>query len=160
MGKRWKERKTYRIRRVGGLHSRAVKEESHGAHRLSLALAKGSHQLLQLGGALNLEEDFVVVVGDLDVEVLDVGGSAFGLTTVVVGHFWMNLGVFAAKSRLLCGFPWLSCVTGGVCMKTSGNQELVGGKLRVSLLYAARERSRSAFEGSTAKRTPCGERGL
>lgn len=37
---------------------------------LALALAEGIHQLLELRGALDLEEDLVVVVGNLDVEVL------------------------------------------------------------------------------------------
>lgn len=80
------ETETYSIGRVGGLDSRAVKEESHGAHRLALAFAKGSHQLVELGSALDLEEDLVIVVGDLDVEVLEVGGSGV-LASVVVGHF-------------------------------------------------------------------------
>lgn len=44
---------------------------------LALSLAECIHQLLQGCGSLDLEEDFVVVVGDLDVEVLDRGGSCF-----------------------------------------------------------------------------------
>ena len=40
---------------------------------LSLTFAKSIHQLLQVGRALDLEENFVVVVGDLDVEVLNGG---------------------------------------------------------------------------------------
>jgi hypothetical protein len=59
-----------RIGRIRGLDTRAVKEESDRANGLALALAKGVHELLELSAALDLEEDLVVVVGDLDVEVL------------------------------------------------------------------------------------------
>lgn len=75
---------TYVVGRVGGLNSRAIKEEAHGIHRLALAVAKGRHELLELGGALNLEEDLVVVVRHLDVEVL--GASGRHITAVVVRH--------------------------------------------------------------------------
>jgi len=59
-----------RVRRILWPNAGAVKEEANGGNLLALALAKGIHQLLQLGGPLDLEEDFVVVVGHLDVEVL------------------------------------------------------------------------------------------
>lgn len=36
-----------------------------------MTFAKSIHQLSQVGRALDLEEDFVVVIGDLDVEVLN-----------------------------------------------------------------------------------------
>lgn len=66
-----------------------------------MALAKGSHQFLELGRTLNLEEDFVVVVGDLDVEMLEVGGSL--ACTVVVRHF-----IVGYELRFSCGFlAWL-----------------------------------------------------
>ncbi|KAI6754342.1 hypothetical protein HG530_012856 [Fusarium avenaceum] len=73
---------------VRGLDSRAVEEESHGAGGLSLAFAEGTHQLLELCGTLDLEEDFVVVVGNLDVQVLRVGGRllAGGAVLVLVRH--------------------------------------------------------------------------
>ena len=44
---------------------------------LALSLAECIHQLLQGCGSLDLEEDFVVVIGHLDVKVLDRGGSCF-----------------------------------------------------------------------------------
>lgn len=82
--------KAYRVRGIRRLHSRAVKQEPHRVEGLALALAKGRHELLELGAALDLEEDLVVVVGDLDVEVLGVGGRglaiAWGLVLVVLGH--------------------------------------------------------------------------
>ena len=61
---------THHLRVVGGVHSGAVEQEAHASEGLSLTLAEGVHELLQLGGALDLEEDLVVVVGNLDVEVL------------------------------------------------------------------------------------------
>lgn len=61
---------THGIRRVGSLDSAAVEQEADGAGRLALPLAEGIHQLLELRGALDLEEDLVVVVRHLDVEVL------------------------------------------------------------------------------------------
>lgn len=84
-----------RIGCISGLDSRAVEKKSHGAGRLSLALAKGSHKLLKLCSALDLEEDLVVVVGNLDVEVLGVGGCLLARSPVfvLVGHFelvWME----------------------------------------------------------------------
>lgn len=61
---------THSLGVVGRVHARAVKEEAHGVNALALAVAEGIHQLLEWSGALDLEEDFVVVVGDLDVQVL------------------------------------------------------------------------------------------
>lgn len=58
-----------------------------------MTFAECVHQLLELRGALDLEEDFVVVVGDLDVQVLGIGRlgrrSSSGRATVFVfgGHF-------------------------------------------------------------------------
>lgn len=79
-----------RVRGIRRLHSRAVEQEPHRVEGLALALAKGRHELLELGAALDLEEDLVVVVGDLDVEVLGVGGRvlaiAWGLVGIVFGH--------------------------------------------------------------------------
>lgn len=66
-GKR--ERRTYSIRRVSRLHACTVKKEAHRADGLALAFAKRIHQLLQLGAALDLEEDLVIVICDLDVQM-------------------------------------------------------------------------------------------
>lgn len=79
---------TNRIRCVRGLDSRAVEEEAHGASSLALAFAEGAHQFLELGGALDLEEDLVVVVCHLDVKVFRVrrGLLAGCAVCVVVGH--------------------------------------------------------------------------
>ena len=79
---------TYIVRRIGRLDSCAIKQESHSGHGLALAIAEGTHQLLKLGGALDLEKDLVVVVRHLDVEVLSAaaGRGIAGKTAVVVGH--------------------------------------------------------------------------
>jgi len=84
-----------RFRVVAGVDSGAVEEEAHAGEGLALTLAEGVHELLQLGGALDLEEDLVVVVGHLDVQVLglrlrcvvliSVVGWGWGLVRHVVG---------------------------------------------------------------------------
>jgi hypothetical protein len=88
MERKMEERGAYRVRGVRGLDPRAVKEEAHRVEGLALTLAEGGHELLELGAALDLEEDLVVVVGDLDVEVLCVGGRdvVLGGLVVVFGH--------------------------------------------------------------------------
>lgn len=50
---------TYRFRGVGGLDALALVEETHGAGLAANTLAIGIHQLLELGGGLNLEVHFV-----------------------------------------------------------------------------------------------------
>ena len=61
---------TYSIWVVGGPNTSALEQESHAGDVLALAVAEGVHELTQLGRALDLEEDLIVVVGDLDVQVL------------------------------------------------------------------------------------------
>ena len=60
---------------IGRVDSLAVKEESHTGRGFALTLAEGIHELLELGGTLDLEVDLVVVVGHLNVQVL----AALGL---------------------------------------------------------------------------------
>lgn len=69
----WPGEETYSVRGIFGSYTGAVKKEPNGGHLLSLTIAKSIHQLFQVGRALNLEENFVVVIGDLDVEVLNGG---------------------------------------------------------------------------------------
>lgn len=52
-----------------------IEEESHAGGSLALTVAEGIHELLELGGTLDLEVDLVVVVGHLNVQVL----AALGL---------------------------------------------------------------------------------
>jgi hypothetical protein len=78
--------------RVRWLDARALKEKSARSDGLALAFAEGSHEFLELGGPLDLEEDLVVVIGNLDVEMLGVcgrlGGGAGRATVLMVGrHF-------------------------------------------------------------------------
>jgi len=58
------------IRRV---HTGSVEEESHTAGCLSLTFTEGIHKFLELRCSLDLEEDFVVVIGYFDVQVLACG---------------------------------------------------------------------------------------
>lgn len=67
---------TYSVRSILGTNSCTVEQETDGGCLLSLTFAEGVHQLLQLGRALDLEKDLVVVVRDLDVQVLR-GSGAF-----------------------------------------------------------------------------------
>ena len=57
---------------------------------LALAVAEGVHELLELSRALDLEENLIVVVGDLDVQVLRLCRRLFlvaaGRLGRVVGH--------------------------------------------------------------------------
>ena len=55
------------VGRVGRLDALALKEEAHRVQALALTLAKGVHELVELGRTLDLEEDLVVVIRDLDV---------------------------------------------------------------------------------------------
>jgi hypothetical protein len=68
-------RATHSLWVVGRVDSLTVEEESHTGRGFALTLAEGVHELLELGGALDLEVDLVVVVGHFDVQVL----AALGL---------------------------------------------------------------------------------
>lgn len=61
---------TYRVWVVCCCHALAVKQESHTGNVLSLAVTESIHKLAEGSGSLNLEEDLVVIIGDLDVEML------------------------------------------------------------------------------------------
>jgi len=61
--------KTHLIWGIGWLYFLAFEEESGSTWILPLSLAKGLHQLFQLGAPLDLEEDFIVAVGDFDVQM-------------------------------------------------------------------------------------------
>ena len=66
---------TYRVWVVCSCYALTVEQESYARDVLSLAVAESVHELAKGSGALDLEEDLVVVVGDLDVEVLGLLGS-------------------------------------------------------------------------------------
>lgn len=59
-----------RLRVVGRLDTLSIEEEAHTRNVLALTVAKGVHELLQLSGSLDLEEDLIVVVRNLDIKVL------------------------------------------------------------------------------------------
>lgn len=48
----------------------ALEQKPHRGGSLALPLAKGGHEFLEFGAALDLEKDLVVVIRDFDVEVL------------------------------------------------------------------------------------------
>lgn len=57
------------------MNTTAIEEESDRVGGFALSLTKGIHEFLQGCGALDLEEDLIVVVGDLDVEMFADGGT-------------------------------------------------------------------------------------
>lgn len=80
-----------RIWGISGLDALALEEKPDRSQTLALSLAEGGHELLELRAALDLEEDLVVVVGNLDVKVLG-GGGLRGVASrasvfCVVGHY-------------------------------------------------------------------------
>jgi hypothetical protein len=60
---------THIVWSVWRIHPLPIEEKATGLDRLALPFAEGIHELLQLRRPLDLEEDFVVVVGDFDVDV-------------------------------------------------------------------------------------------
>lgn len=82
-------RVTHHLRVVRRVHASAIEEEAYAVELLSLAVAEGVHELLELSSALDFEEDLVVVVGDLDVQVLRLRRCLFlvaGGRGRLVGH--------------------------------------------------------------------------
>lgn len=75
---------THSVWGIRGLYALALEEESNRSQRLALAFAERGHQLLQLGAALDLEEHLVVIVGNLDVEMLNGRGGGIGAGVVAV----------------------------------------------------------------------------
>jgi hypothetical protein len=71
------------LRRFTGRDALTVEEEAAAGKTLALFVAKGVHQLAELGGFFDFEEDLVVAVGDFDVEMLDGGGD--GVFVLVAG---------------------------------------------------------------------------
>jgi hypothetical protein len=97
--KRRRQTTTYRIRVVLGSDTLAVEQKSNAGNVLSLAVAKGIHELSEGGGTLNLEKHLVVVVRDLDVQVFALP-AVLGLVLHVVGG--AVLGHFDGSGCRLC----------------------------------------------------------
>lgn len=76
---------TYRVWVVLWCDALSVEEESHATDVLSLAITECVHQLAEGGCALDLEEDLIVVVGNLDVQMF-AGASILRLGLDVVGR--------------------------------------------------------------------------
>ena len=82
---------THRIRTIGRIDSRTIKQEAHRLKSLALTLTEGVHKLGEGGGTFDLEEDLIVVVCDFDVEVLGFGlilriASSGARRLITVGH--------------------------------------------------------------------------
>ena len=79
----------YRIWAIRSLYATAVEQEADRIRGLALPLTEGIHKLLQGCGALDLEEDLIVVVGNFDVEMFaDRGNFRFlgrAGTSVLIG---------------------------------------------------------------------------
>ena len=70
-----REGHAHRVRTISRLYTTSIEEESDRGGSLALSLAEGIHQLLQSRCPLDLEEDLVVVIGDLDIEMLALASS-------------------------------------------------------------------------------------
>ena len=60
---------TYCVRVISRPNPSAFEQKSDTRDVLALAITKGIHEFAELGCALDLKEDLVVVIGDLDVEM-------------------------------------------------------------------------------------------
>jgi hypothetical protein len=69
---------SYRVRVVVWCDTLAIEQKSHARDVFSLAVAESVHELAESCGALDFEEDLVVVVRHLDVQVLALA-RIFGL---------------------------------------------------------------------------------
>lgn len=85
---------THGVWAIIGVDSCTIEEKSNRGGCLSLALAKGVHELREVGGTLDFEENLVVVVCDLDIQMLTLGlvvGIAAGTRRLIVvrhGECW------------------------------------------------------------------------
>jgi hypothetical protein len=97
----------YRFWTVGGLYAATIKEEPDRSGRLALSLAEGIHQLLEGCGTLDLEEDLVVVVGNLNVEML-----ALATSLSLLGGTWASVivgsGHVGKKVKGIWSLWWLA----------------------------------------------------
>jgi len=59
-----------RIWAICGLDATAIEQETDGSGSLALSLAEGIHQFLESRCPLDLEEDFIVVIRDFDIQML------------------------------------------------------------------------------------------
>ena len=78
---------THRVWAIIGVDSCTIKEKSNRGGCLSLALAEGVHELGEVGGTLDFEEDLIVVVCDLNIQVLALGlvvGIAAGTRRLIM----------------------------------------------------------------------------
>ena len=96
-----------RLRGVVVLDALTIEDEATLVVRKALALAIGFHELLQLSGPLDLEENLAPVLRlDLDIELLatrcDCGGSSVLILACCSVHFCK-----VVKVSLICDFTYL-----------------------------------------------------
>lgn len=111
---------TYAIRSICALHTGSLKEESNRARGLALTLAERAHELLELGGSLDLEEDLVVVIRHFDIQVLGVTGSLLALgggaavAVLVLGRHdgWLRKSDGETARARCCGQQKKKCAMG------------------------------------------------
>jgi len=79
---------TYRVGAILRLDPLSVKEEAHTRDVLALPVAECIHKFPELSAPLDLEENLIVVVGDLDIEVLRLATLFWLLLRrrAVIGH--------------------------------------------------------------------------
>lgn len=75
---------TYRFWSVVWIYADTVKQKPHAGWWFALALAESIHQLLKGSSALDLEEDFIVGIGDFNVEM-------FGLIVRLCAPIWWSV---------------------------------------------------------------------
>ncbi len=100
----------YCVGRVLGGDSLPIEQKSAALGALALSVAEGVHQLAELGGTLDLEEDLVVVVGDFDVEVVRV--SLLLLWSVLLRHLGPT-DEDCCSGRSKSSLEWSKCLVTG-----------------------------------------------
>jgi len=77
-----------RLGAIGRVDTASIEQKPDTGNSLPLTFAESRHELAQLSRALDLEENLIVVVGDLDVEMF--GRRVFWLAHaaggIVLGH--------------------------------------------------------------------------
>jgi hypothetical protein len=114
---------SYRVRVVVWCDTLAIEQKSHARDVLSLAVAEGVHELAESRGALDFEEDLVVVVRHLDVQVLALArifGLLLNVGRAVVRHVgcvcvrarsWISVGVRCRRTKMSKRADWLAGVS-------------------------------------------------
>lgn len=82
--------KTYALRIVLRSHPLPIEQKAHTLWMLALAFTECIHEFLERCRSLDLKEDFVIIVGDLDVEVFWLRLGFVGLARVIGGRSFVG----------------------------------------------------------------------